>query len=142
MGAWLGNYSLLLDDGRVRLAPLYDSLCTLVYPELSGRMGTPIGAQVSLAKVDRAALLDEARAMGLPASEARETLDDLAAALRSGIERLDDTVVAGWPSDTVIETVLARVDRLESGERLGGKPTKRAASSRTLDDETARRQTL
>jgi serine/threonine-protein kinase HipA len=136
------NYSLLLDDGRVRLAPLYDSLCTLIYPELSGRMGTPIGAQVSLSKVDRAALLDEARAMGLPASEAGEALDELGAALRSGIERLDDSVVAGWPSDTVIETVLARVDRMESGQRLGGKPTERAASSRTLDDETARRQTL
>jgi serine/threonine-protein kinase HipA len=136
------NYSLLLDDGRVRLAPLYDSLCTLIYPELSGRMGTPIGTQVSLAKVDRAALLDEARAMGLPASEAGEALDELAAALRSGIERLDESVVTGWPSDTVIETVLARVDRLESGQRLGGKPTKRAASSRTLDDETAWRPTL
>jgi serine/threonine-protein kinase HipA len=80
--------------------------------------------------------------MGLPASEAGEALDELAAAQRSGIERLDDSVVAGWPSDTVIETVLARVDRLESGQRLGGKPAKRAASSRTLDDETARRQTL
>ena len=117
------NYSLLLDDGRVRLAPLYDSLCTLIYPELSGRMGTPIGAQVSLAKVDRAALLDEARAMGLSASEADNELDELAAALRSGIERLYDSVVGGWPSDTVVETVLARVDRLESGRPLGGAAT-------------------
>jgi serine/threonine-protein kinase HipA len=136
------NYSLLLDEGRVRLAPLYDSLCTLIYPELSGRMGTPIGAQVSLARVDRAALLDEARAMGLPESEAGEELDELAAALRSGIDSLDDSAVLGWPSDTVIETVLARVDHLETGQRLGGERANRTAGSRTLDDETSTRQPL
>jgi serine/threonine-protein kinase HipA len=133
------NYSLLLGDGGVRVAPLYDSLCTLVYPELSGRMATPIGAQVSLAKVDRAALLDEARAMGLPGPEAGDIVDDLAASLRSGIDSLDDSLTVGWPSATVIETVLARVDRLDAGQPLGGRRADSPRSIRTLDDETARR---
>lgn len=133
------NYSLLLGDGGVRVAPLYDTLCTLVYPELSGRMATPIGAQVSLAKVDRAALLDEARAMGLPGPEAGDIVDDLAASLRSGIGSLDDSLTVGWPSATVIETVLARVDRLDAGQPLGGRRADSPRSIRTLDDETARR---
>jgi len=134
------NYSLLLEDGGVRVAPLYDSLCTLIYPELSGRMATPIGAQVSLAEVDRAALLDEARAMGLTGSDADGIVDDLAASLRSGMDSLDDSLTVGWPSATVIETVLARVDRLDAGQSLGEQPANVPRSIRTLDGETAQRQ--
>lgn len=63
------NYSLILDAGAVRLAPLYDSLCTLLYPQLSGDMGAQIGARTNLAKVDRAALLDEAKGMSLTTAE-------------------------------------------------------------------------
>ena len=59
------NYSLILDDGSVRLAPLYDSLCTLIYPKLAGNMGAQLGTRTSLAKVDRTALVEEATAMTL-----------------------------------------------------------------------------
>src|SRR5260370_7729953 len=60
------NYSVLLDNGRVSMAPLYDSLCTMVYPELSGRMGLSVGRRTDLASVDRDALLDEAAPLGIP----------------------------------------------------------------------------
>jgi hypothetical protein len=63
------NYSLLIDDGTVTLSPLYDSLCTLGYPDLTGKMATKIGSQQSLTKVDRQALIAEARAMGLTEPE-------------------------------------------------------------------------
>ncbi len=72
------NYSLLLDNGAVRLAPLYDSLCTLVYPDLTGKMAIKIGTQQSLAKVDRQALISEGRAMGLTQAEATLELDAIA----------------------------------------------------------------
>jgi serine/threonine-protein kinase HipA len=140
------NYSLLLDDGRVTLGPLYDSLCTLAYPELSGRMGTPIDAQRSLAKVDRAALLIEARAMGLTQLEANESLDELAQALRQAIDSLSNHLTTGWPSERVIDIVAARVARLESGQPLGGPAAKSAkrlipSSARpSLDEATAARQ--
>ena len=39
------NYSLLLGPGVVRLAPVYDAMCTLVYPELSPRMAMKIGSK-------------------------------------------------------------------------------------------------
>ena len=45
-------------------------------------MGTKIGAQQSLANVDRQALLDEAQAMGLPARAAEQVLDELSAHIR------------------------------------------------------------
>jgi serine/threonine-protein kinase HipA len=125
------NYSLLLDDDHVRLAPLYDSLCTLEYPELSGRMAAPIGRQETLANVDLEALVEEARAMGLTEAEAREDVASLIASLRSGLDSLDDNLTRGWPSEQLIDVVRSRVDRLETGEPLGGtKSPGRAAVSR------------
>lgn len=113
------NHSLLLQEGSVRLSPLYDCLSTLLYPQLSGRLAAPIGDQHTLAKVDRDALLDEARGMGIPAGQAREDLDALVAALRQAVSDAPDALTAGWPSERVLELVLERLRRLERGEPLG-----------------------
>ncbi|BBZ42016.1 HipA domain-containing protein [Mycobacterium conspicuum] len=133
------NYSLILSEGTVETAPLYDSLCTLEYPDLSGTMGTKIAAQQTLAKVDRQALADEARAMGLPAAVAEHALDELVAHVRSGIANLSADITEGWASEHVIETVLARAKRLEAGERLGAASVPRRPS-RTLDAATVDRR--
>jgi serine/threonine-protein kinase HipA len=130
------NYSLMLHDGVVKASPLYDSLCTLEYPELSGTMGAKIGAQQTLAKVDRQALLDEAKAMGLLAREAEQALDELSALVRSGIQSLPTEITEGWPSERLIETVMARLHRLETGQPLGG-VKESSRPSRTLDTITA-----
>lgn len=114
------NYSLILDDGAVRLAPLYDSQCTLIYPNLTRDMGAQIGTRTNLAKVDRAALLDEAKAMALTTAEAEEGLDALTTSLRAAIEDLDARFTDGWPSEQVTDIVLARIERLENAQPLGG----------------------
>jgi serine/threonine-protein kinase HipA len=137
------NYSVLLDDGTVHLAPLYDSLCTLVYPDLTGRMATKIGEQQSLAKVDRHALITEGRAMGLTEAEASSELDAIAAGIRAGLAGLTDEFTTGWPSERVIDIIAARSTRLDTGEPLGAAPaaTRRATSTApTLDGATAQRQ--
>lgn len=113
------NYSLLLDDGTVRLAPLYDSLCTLIYPKLTGDMGAQIGVRTNLAKVDRAALVDEAKSMTLTTAEADGILDELSSSLRAAVGDLDDRYTTGWPSEQVTGIVLARIARLERGHPLG-----------------------
>jgi serine/threonine-protein kinase HipA len=133
------NYSLLLADGTVTLAPLYDSLCTLFYPELSGRMAVPIGTRQSLAKVDRAALIEEARAMGLPETEASAALEALADGLRRSIDGLDDSLTVGWPGERVIDTVRTRLDRLDSSQPLGAETDGSPRRRQTLDDLTSRR---
>jgi len=135
------NYSLLLDDGKVSLAPLYDSLCTLIYPDLTGTMATPIAAQQSLAKVDRQSLVDEGRAMGMTEAEACAALDTLAASLRTALEELGEEYTAGWPSEGVMEIVRGRVIRLESGDPLGSVAAVRRRGAGTLDSATARRET-
>ncbi|MFI5719793.1 HipA domain-containing protein [Nocardia sp. NPDC051750] len=133
------NYSLLLNDGSVTLAPLYDCLCTLIYPELSGHMATPVGTQVTLAKVDRTALIDEARAMGLPEAEAVAALDELGSSLRTAIGALGPDLLVGWPSDQVIGLIRTRLDRLETGLPLGAPGGDGPRSRRTLDQATWQR---
>ncbi|MCX6967647.1 MAG: type II toxin-antitoxin system HipA family toxin, partial [Verrucomicrobia bacterium] len=39
------NFSLLYDGGEIRLAPLYDLVCTQAYPELSKTMAMKIGGE-------------------------------------------------------------------------------------------------
>lgn len=133
------NYSLMLHDGVVKVSPLYDSLCTLEYAELSGTMGAKIGAQQTLAKVDRQALLDEAKAMGLPARVAEQALEELSTNIRAGIQSLPTEITEGWPSERLIETVTARLQRLETGQPLGG-VRQSSRPSRTLDAITANKR--
>jgi hypothetical protein len=105
-------------------------------------MATTIGAQRSLAKVNREALVVEARAMGLTEVEARSELDHLAAGIRAGLEALTDDLTRGWPSEQVINIITTRTHRLETGDALGDGPATRATSAQTLDGATARRETI
>ncbi len=45
------NFSLLYNERQTRLAPLYDVLSTVYYPELSSRMAMKIGGQFDAKKV-------------------------------------------------------------------------------------------
>lgn len=133
------NYSLIHSEGGVIAAPLYDSLCTLAYPDLSGAMGAQIGAQRSLAKVDRHALAEEANAMGIPAAAASAAIEELIDNVRSGVAELDSGLTKGWPAGRIVETILVRAERLESGRPLGGL-TRARPPRRTLDAATAKRR--
>ena len=45
------NFSFLYTDGTRRMAPLYDQVCTLAWPELSKSLSMKIGSACSLAEV-------------------------------------------------------------------------------------------
>ena len=78
--------------------------------------------------------------MGVTGAEASDALDSLAASLRKGVEGLDDSLTVGWASGQIADTVLSRVDRLESGEPLGGPAERRDEKvRRNLDQATASR---
>ena len=46
------NFSILYDEGGPRLAPLYDLLATVAYPELSPRLAMKMGRRSTLAEMD------------------------------------------------------------------------------------------
>jgi serine/threonine-protein kinase HipA len=127
------NYSVCLEDGNVTLSPLYDSLCTLAYPELLPTMGTPVGRQQNLACVDRSALLEEAAAMGITRSEADEILDDLGVGIEQAVEQLPSDATDGWESDKIIAIIAERIRRLRSGDALGDITSEAHHRQATLD---------
>lgn len=62
------NFSLLYDAAGPRLAPLYDLVMTVAYPELSPTLAMPIGGCAELAEMDsgRWAAFAEEATVGLP----------------------------------------------------------------------------
>lgn len=86
------NFSLLYHaDGSIRLAPLYDLVCTLYYPQLSNRMAMKIGGEyrsdrVTLRHFEK--LADEA-ALGKPLVKKR--VSGMAEKLLSGLDKIEST---------------------------------------------------
>jgi serine/threonine-protein kinase HipA len=86
------NFSLLYDDQGPRLAPLYDLLATVAYPELSPKLAMKIGKRATLAEMDAngwAAFAADA-GLGLPLIRRRiaEISDGVKAAARDVAQTL------------------------------------------------------
>lgn len=139
------NVGLLLDGSMVRLAPMYDALTTQLYPDLSGKLGAPVGSQENLAKVDLGGLVEEGVACGIDENSARRLIvtlaDEIAEAARNlPAEGLDEQAV-----HAVRDTVLLRIQRLRRCEQMGTPPAgavlsaRTARSSGTLDRATLAR---
>ncbi len=48
------NYSLILQDNSVKLTPMYDTVCTLAYPNLTQKLSMKIGKHYEIQKVNQA----------------------------------------------------------------------------------------
>ena len=116
------NVSVMLDDGKVSLAPLYDSLCTMAYSQLDGKMAAGVGRQVSLFKVDRQALVEEGQALGLPEATARSLVDDLAERLRETLVDLDGLHLDERAVASVTTIAGRRATNLLDGRPMGTAP--------------------
>jgi serine/threonine-protein kinase HipA len=94
------NFSLLhLPDGTMQLAPLYDLVSTLSYPELDPGLAMSIDAVRRITRVSRDRVINEAVAWGVPRARATAVVEDLLArapaaadAAQAETEGLPDTV--------------------------------------------------
>jgi serine/threonine-protein kinase HipA len=84
------NFGLLLGAGEVRLAPVYDALCTLVYPGLSSRLAMKIGSKREFDAVRAEHWQAFAKAVGLSPGIVIERLQRAADAAVAAAERLRD----------------------------------------------------
>src|SRR5580765_3057150 len=90
------NFSLVYPDREIRLAPLYDAISTIYYPELNADMAMRIGREYSSDKVmpkDFERLAEEA---GLAKPLVLRRVPELATA---AIEALDKMNIADKVSD-------------------------------------------
>jgi serine/threonine-protein kinase HipA len=77
------NFSILHDGGALRLAPLYDLLATVAYPELSPRLAMKIGGRQSLAELDAKGWASFARDAGLGLPLVRRRVAEIADRVQS-----------------------------------------------------------
>ena len=84
------NFALLRHrDGRIRLAPLYDLICTVAYPELSQRMAMRVGRQDASGSVSGDDLERVATRAGLSASLVRRRAVELAGRIHDKAAEVD-----------------------------------------------------
>ena len=110
------NYSVLYERAKApRLAPIYDAVCTLAYPQLERGMAMRIGRCHQIREVDEEALLNEARRCGLEPERAVQRTHALAERVREALVGLRER---GW--DTGVLDHAATPDRCERAREWAG----------------------
>ena len=82
------NFSLLYSEGSIRVAPLYDILCTEIYPELSKRMAMRIGREGRSNEIYPSDFERLASATGLSARLAKLRVTELAADVLNQLDKI------------------------------------------------------
>jgi serine/threonine-protein kinase HipA len=94
------NLALLHRDGRtVALAPLYDTVPTVLWPKLRTEAAMTIGSQRDIAAVTAADVIDEATGWNHPRTRAAAAIDRTCAAVLAAIEAEAiprDSALATW----------------------------------------------
>lgn len=112
------NFALLLAPGDVRLAPVHDAICTLVYPALSSRMAMKIGSQREFAAVRGEHWAAFAKAAGLSPAIVTERLRRMARVLPAkarGLQAGDPRLARSATIDAVCASIEACAGRVTRG---------------------------
>ena len=103
-------------EGAV-LAPLYDLVSTVVYPELSREMAMGIGGEMRFSAITRANFSRMANDCGVSPKLVLSRLDALCGRVTTAAERLAEEFNASWPSGMygkVIETINSHAAQVAS----------------------------
>lgn len=98
------NVAFLLEDGRLRLAPLYDTVPTALWPELRSTAALAVNDVETMPSITLGDIVEEARRWGMPADHARLVATAL-------LEELVETVEIA-DHDAVADLVVGNVERL------------------------------
>jgi serine/threonine-protein kinase HipA len=110
------NISLIHGGDGVRLAPLYDVVCTAAYPELDTHLALSIGGELdpdSITSIHFADLADDFSLNATAFARVRRDLGDLVA-IQARLLR-DEALAGGWHAsciDRVLEVIASRVPRI------------------------------
>jgi serine/threonine-protein kinase HipA len=104
------NFSLLYGDepGDVQLAPLYDLVCTVCYPELSQKMAMKVGGEYASESVCPEHFEKLAEEAGLARPLVRRRVPELSSMV---IEALKTTDTDRSSSEKVAETIRERCEQ-------------------------------
>lgn len=82
------NYSFLYEKGAIRLSPIYDTVCTLVYPGLTKKLSMKIGKHYEISKVNALDFADLAKQMKLKDSVFTNLLKEIKLKIENGFENI------------------------------------------------------
>ncbi|KAB2737766.1 type II toxin-antitoxin system HipA family toxin [Brucella anthropi] len=99
------NFSILYDDQGPRMAPLYDLLSTIAYPDLSPKMAMRIGKRATLAEMDAVGWQTFAKEAGVGLPLVRRRITDLVDATAEAVARVLEDI-----SDLCIDS--ARINQV------------------------------
>jgi serine/threonine-protein kinase HipA len=110
------NIGLLYVPDGVRLAPMYDVVCTAVYPDLSDQLALAVGDELDPGKVTTVHWGDLAFDFGLRLGPFERVRRELASRAVSESQRLRaESGAEGWHDpivDRICEVIEARAERL------------------------------
>ena len=82
------NYSLLYEKGSSKLSPIYDAICTLVYPSLTKKMSMKIGKHYEILKVIKQDFVELATSINLKSSIVLKMLDETITNITNGFDKI------------------------------------------------------
>ena len=123
------NFSILYDDDGPRLAPLYDLLATVAYPDLSSKFAMRIGTRAKLSELNDTGWATFATDAGLGLPLVRRRVADISerAILQANVVAAD-LVRPGLDEKALLqfaEMVVDRAERCAHSTRGNGPPTSR-----------------
>lgn len=86
------NFSILYDDQGPRIAPLYDLLSTIAYPDLSPKMAMRIGKRATLAEMDAVGWQTFAKEAGVGLPLVRRRITDLVDSTAEAVARVVEDI--------------------------------------------------
>lgn len=105
------NFSLLYAGDAPILAPLYDALCTAVYPTLTPKMAMKIGSKYKLSEVYARHWEQFAQGAGLSPAQAKRRIQELASALPAAARTLQADTGRGFEGCAIVAQIIAVIDQ-------------------------------
>ena len=106
------NFSFLYSGRERRLAPLYDQVCTLAWPELSKHFSMKVGTAGTLAEVSPEHFQQLASMAGLSWPMVRQRLKEMANRLAEACRRFDGSPEGEAAAEVPSVVVLERAERM------------------------------
>ena len=100
------NFSLVYGAGGTTLAPLYDVLCTAVYPDLTAKMAMKIGGHYKFSDIYPRRWERLARSADLSPPQVRRRLLELTQLLPPATHKLRDVFAGGGQRTPVIDQIV------------------------------------
>lgn len=105
------NFSLLYSGEGAVLAPLYDTLSTAVYPDLTPKMAMKLGGRYKFSEVQARHWEQFAESVGLSKAQAKKRVLELAQALPPTARDLRSVPGLGFAGNPIVERVVALIEQ-------------------------------